>query len=205
MSTYPIATTTIQQKRRTEIINAAIAALAEVGYVATSFAEIGKRVGISKSVVAYHFGDKEALIDAVVNAIYDKGFAVVRPHIDRESTASGQIEAFIRHSIRFYQDYSSYVVALSRLRLHLTNVGESNNIAVYRLHRELFDVAAIFHAGQKAGEFRAFDTAIMARTLRQALDGVLIEMSHHPHTNTNRHADELVTLFRYATQNKEER
>jgi TetR/AcrR family fatty acid metabolism transcriptional regulator len=45
--------TTIQQKRRAEIIDAAIAALAEVGYVATSFAEIGNRVGISKSVVAY--------------------------------------------------------------------------------------------------------------------------------------------------------
>lgn len=205
MTTSRTVSTTIQQKRRTEIIDAAIAALAEVGYVATSYAEIGKRVGISKSVVAYHFGDKEALIDAVVHAIYDKGFAVVRPHIDKESTASGQIEAFIRHSIQFYHDYSSYVVALSRLRLHLTNAGESNNVAVHRLHKELSDVAAIFHAGQKAGEFRMFDAAIMARTLRQALDGVLIEMSHHPHTNTNRYADELVIFFRYATQTKEGR
>lgn len=192
--------TTIQQKRRTEIIEAAIAALAEVGYVATSFAEIGKRVGVSKSVVAYHFGDKEALVDAVVNAIYDKGFAVIRPHIDAEKTASGQIEAFIRHSVQFYHDYAAYVLALSRLRLHLTHAGASNRVVVQRLHKELSDVGALFRHGQITGEFRDFDTAIMARTLRQALDGVLVEMAHHPQTNTGHYADELVTLFRYATK-----
>ena len=192
--------TTIQQKRRAEIIDATIAALAEVGYVATSFAEIGERVGISKSVVAYHFGDKEALIDAVVNAIYDKGFEVVRPPIDAAVTAAGKIEAFIRHSIRFYCEYSAYVLALSRLRLHLTNAGIPNRVVIRRLHRELSDVGAIFSYGQKQGEFRPFDTAIMARTLRQALDGVLTEMAHHPQTNIDHYADELVVLFRNATK-----
>jgi AcrR family transcriptional regulator len=195
----------IQQRRHTEIINAAIASLAKGGYLTTSFAEIGRRVGVSKSVVAYHFGKKETLIDAVVNAIYDKGFEVVRPHIDAQTTATGQVEAFIRQSVQFYQEYSSYVVALSRLRLHLTNAGKPNHAAVNRLHKELADVALLFQHGQAQGEFRNFDTAIMARTLRQALDGILIEMANHPHIDTSHYADELVTLFQHATlKNKEE-
>jgi len=196
-------TTAIQQKRHAEIIDAAIAALAEVGYAATSFAEIGKRVGISKSVVAYHFGNKERLIDAVVNAIYNKGLAVVRPHIDAQVTARAKIETFITYSIIFYNDYLPYVVALSRLRLHLTNAGKSNHASVDRLHKELSDIAVILQEGQDRGEFRDFDTAIMARTIRQALDGVLIEMTHHPQTDVERYADELVTLFNHAMKNKE--
>jgi len=197
MSTKSISA--IQQKRRTEIISAAITALAEVGYVAASFAEIGKRAGVSKSVVAYHFGNKETLIDEVVNAIYDKGFVVVRPSIDAQSTARGQIEAFIRCSVQFYQEYYLYVVALSRLRLHLSNTGKPNRVAVRRLHKELSDLTDIFAYGQARGEFRKFNTAIMARTLRQALDGVLVEMAHHPGGDATQYANELVSIFWHAT------
>src|SRR6266496_480167 len=184
-------TSDIQKQRHQQIILAAIASLAESGYIATSFAEIGRRVGISKSVVAYHFENKELLIDAVVNAIYDKGFEVVRPAINTETTAEGRIAAFIRQSIYFYQEYHSYVAALSALRLHLNNKGKPNMVAVDRLHRELSDVAVILRDGQEHGEFRDFSPAIMARTLRQALDGVLIEMTHHPATDLNKYAREL--------------
>lgn len=182
----------IQQKRHAQIIDAAI----------SSLAEIGRRVGLSKSVVAYHFGDKETLINEVVTAIYDKGFEIVRPPIDAEKTAQGQIEAFIRHSIHFYHSYRPYVVALSRLRLHLSNTGKPNQVAVQRLHKELSDVAAIFEHGQISGEFRHFDAHIMARSLRQALDGVLIEMNHHPAIDIDSYADELVYMFYQATKKK---
>lgn len=195
--------TKINARRRAEIIAATVATLAEVGYGGTSLAAIGQRVGISKSVVGYHFKNKEALVNAVVNAIYDKGFEVVRPQIDAEPTAFGKIKAFITWSVYFYHRYSAYVIALSRLRLHLTNVGKPNAAMVARLHRELEDLATIFREGQKSGEFREFDAAVMARTLRQALDGVLIEMTHHPDSDINHYADELITMFRYATQNKE--
>lgn len=195
--------TKINAQRQAQIIEATIAALAEVGYKATSFAEIGRRVGISKSVVSYHFRTKEALINAVVNAIYDQGFRRVRPHIDEQSTATERVEAFIRYSIRFYREYPQYVMALSTLRLHLTSAGKPNAVAVERLHRELTDVGVIFRDGQARGEFRGFDTTVMARTLRQALDGVLVEMTHHPGVNTEHYASELVALFKNATQHKE--
>jgi AcrR family transcriptional regulator len=200
----PTTQTTITTKRRTEIIDATIAALAEVGYTGASFAEIGRRVGISKSVIGYHFENKEALLDAVVDTIYDKGFEVVRPPIDAQSTAFGKIKAFITQSVYFYDHYAAYVIALSRLRLHLTNVGKPNAIMITRLHRELADLAIIFHEGQITGEFRSFDTHIMARTLRQALDGVLVEMTHHPNTDVSHYTDELVALFQHATQNSKE-
>ncbi len=195
----------IQKQRQDEIIHAAINSLAENGYTRTSFAEIGRRVGVSKSVIAYHFKTKEALVDAVINAIYDKGLAVVRPAIDVEVTAQGQIEAFIRQSIRFYQEYRAYVIALGSLRLHLSSKGIPNAVAVARLHKELSDVGTILRAGQKQGEFRQFSVSIMARTLRQALDGVLIEMTHHPGGGTQEYADELVKLFKKALQKEEKK
>jgi len=197
------ALSTIQKQRRDEIILAAISSLAENGYVATSFAEIGRRVGLSKSVVAYHFTSKEALIDAVVNAIYDKGFTVVRPAMDEAATAQGKIDAFIKRSIYFYQEYREYVVALGSLRVHLSSKGTPNTTAVSRLHKELTDIGIILHEGQIRGEFRDFSVPIMARTLRQALDGVLIEMTHHPGLDTDEYTKELTQLFE-KTLRKEE-
>lgn len=194
----------IQKRRRDEIIVAAITSLAENGYVGTSFAEIGRRVGLSKSVVAYHFTSKEALIDAVVNAIYDKGFTVVRPAMDEAASAQEKINAFIRRSIYFYQEYRKYVVALGNLRLYLSSKGTPNAAAVTRFHKELDDIGAILREGQARGEFRNFSAPVMARTLRQALDGLLIEMTHHPNLNINEYTIELITLFEKALQKEEE-
>ena len=47
-----------EEARRGQIIACAIEVLAELGYAQTSFARIAERLGISKSVISYHFGGK---------------------------------------------------------------------------------------------------------------------------------------------------
>src|SRR5579872_5747351 len=57
--------------RRAQIVEAAIATIAEVGYAHTSFALIAKRAGLSSTgLISYHFASKDDLIAQVVATIF---------------------------------------------------------------------------------------------------------------------------------------
>ena len=52
--------------RRAQIAQCAAEAITEVGYADASMAEIARRAGVAKSVVSYHFSDKEGLMREVL-------------------------------------------------------------------------------------------------------------------------------------------
>ena len=54
------------------ILQATIASLAELGYAGTTMSGIADRIGVSRAALIYHFNSKNALMAAVINAIYDE-------------------------------------------------------------------------------------------------------------------------------------
>jgi TetR/AcrR family acrAB operon transcriptional repressor len=62
-----------EQSARTKqgLVDAAVALFGERGYRATSLKAIGQRAGISHGVIPFHFGSKEGLLLAVVEACFE--------------------------------------------------------------------------------------------------------------------------------------
>ena len=58
------ASTFTQLKRRDQLVDCAIEAIAELGFPRASVAEVARRAGVSKGVVTYHFPAKDDLIQA---------------------------------------------------------------------------------------------------------------------------------------------
>jgi hypothetical protein len=58
----------------------------------------------------------------------------------------------------------------------------------------------ILAAGQEAGEFRSFDTYVMAATVQRSLDGLPFLLRTEPELDLAHYAEELVTLFDLATR-----
>ena len=61
-------------------------------------------------------------------------------------------------------------------------------------------VASILRAGQQAGQFRAFDPAVMATVIQRAVDGLPFLLTAHPDMDLDVYAAELVTTFDLATR-----
>jgi TetR/AcrR family fatty acid metabolism transcriptional regulator len=61
----------IEAARRAQIIECTIETIASLGHAQASLAQIAARAGISKGVISYYFGSKDALIDQVVAEIYE--------------------------------------------------------------------------------------------------------------------------------------
>jgi betaine-aldehyde dehydrogenase len=56
----------LQDSRRSQLIEATIDTMAEVGFAATTLALIGQRAGASPGLVAHYFGDKDGLLEATL-------------------------------------------------------------------------------------------------------------------------------------------
>jgi hypothetical protein len=58
----------------------------------------------------------------------------------------------------------------------------------------------LLYAGQRSGEFRPFNTRVMALTIIQAIDGVPPLLQREPALDLKLHAEELATIFSLATR-----
>jgi hypothetical protein len=62
------------------------------------------------------------------------------------------------------------------------------------------DLEELLRAGQRSGEFRRFNTRVMALTIIQAIDGVPPLLAREPNFDIKLHAKELATIFALATR-----
>jgi TetR/AcrR family acrAB operon transcriptional repressor len=97
-----------EQSARTKqaLIDAAVGLFGERGYRATSLKAIGERAGISHGVIPFHFGSKEGLLLAVVEACFEAfRESVFGPLVDRERDFGlGDLRALMDAQLAFQRE-----------------------------------------------------------------------------------------------------
>jgi len=85
---------------RARILDAALASFASPGYDATSLDVLAARLGVRKQTILYHFGSKEALLDAVV----DRSAADLSDALERALAKAGpgfeRVDALVKAVFR---------------------------------------------------------------------------------------------------------
>jgi len=185
--------------RRAQIIECAIETIAALGYSQTSLAQIAKRAGISKGVIVYYFSSKEALIEKVVTEIYTAAVQAVTPQIAAQPTAQLQLQAYIQSAVHYIGTHRMQMVALLEIALNFRTAEGKLRYSGISEEWILSALEALLRQGQEDGKFRAFDTRVMAVTIRRAIDALAPLLTAHPNLDTDSYAQELVTLFDRAT------
>ena len=194
-----------ERARRAQIVGGAIALIAELGYAQASVGRIAERVGVAKSLVLYHFANKDELVGAVVTEIYRAAAAIMLPAIDAEASAAGRLRAYIRANATFIETHRAHALAVlelwtgfrtsAGLRLDEAAAQPPSDGDLARL-----DPVAILELGQRTGEFRPFSAQAMAIAVRQAVDGAVLRLARDPAFDVPGYCEELVTAFDLATR-----
>ena len=190
----------IEAARRSQIIRYAIETIATLGYGQASLAQIAKRAGMSKSVISYHFTSKDELIEQVVTDTYTSALLFILPRIPTQSTASDQLRAYIQADVDFIGTHRMQVTALVEI---MTNFRTGDGKLRYDVQAEepiLAGLEAFLRKGQQDGDFRTFDTRVMAVTMRRAIDALPHLLTASPDLDLDAYARELVELFDRATR-----
>ncbi len=192
--------------RREQIITCAIEVIAEVGYPQTTIRRIADRAGIAMSVVLYHFGTKDGLIEAVIASMYQAALATVPPAIDRARTQTDKLAAYIRSSVAYFDTHRTQLAALAQLGTsYKPSGGKSfNDLGLTpELSKQLTDLdpSKILRSGQKSGEFCYFPVDSTAIALQGAVNAVVEKILRDPDFDADRYGEDLVKMFGRVVRN----
>ncbi len=162
----PRRTAQVTEETRGLILAAAETEFAASGFAAARLADIAERVGITRAAVIYHFRDKEALYDAVLEAAFNP----LSERIQESVTEPGSSSERIERVIRAWFDFAAERPTLGRLFIREVASAEGAlRTEVERLAGPMF--AAFLNTieqGQRDDEFRTSDATHVANILSGA-------------------------------------
>lgn len=197
----PHRLTFAERARRAQIVECAADAIAELGYASATMAEIARRADIAKSVISYHFTDKNALIQELVRTAVATSESFLEPRLAAEPGALGKIRAYITGVADFMVAHRSLHLAV--LEIAFNALGPDGRPVFASMPADVHGDAleGILRHGQRSGELRDFDIAPMAGLLRSAVTHAMV-MAHraNPQLDLAAYAAELATTFALATR-----
>lgn len=190
----------IETQRRAQIIECAIATIAEQGFAQASLARIAKRAGISAGVISYYFNGKDDLIGEVSRHVFAVGETFIRGRLVGIDNARAALRGFIEANVAYFAAHPTYVIAM--MNIIRAGPGERNAAMMDATLGEgrRTGIGSIFERGQAGGEFRAFSVPVMTVTLIEAIDAIPPAMAANPDLDLAAYAHELAELFDRATR-----
>ncbi|HWE91036.1 MAG TPA: TetR/AcrR family transcriptional regulator [Pseudonocardiaceae bacterium] len=195
----PIGRTFADEARRRQLVECAIEVIAEEGFAQASLARVAQRAGVAKSVVLYHFANKDELVEQVLTAVSMASIEGVPARIAAASTARDKLRVMIESLLGFVAEHRTYALAaLETWNMTRSLPGRLRLVA--EREKGADDIRDFFAEGQRVGEFGEFDPRVMAVMFRQAIDAAGLEIALDPDADLRAFAAELVTLFDRATR-----
>ncbi len=192
--------TFIEAARRAQIIEAATATIADLGYINASLAQIAKRAGISKSVIGYYFPSKDDLVKAVVEAFFMTGHTQMMAKLSLVTQPELMLRTYIHENIAYIAGHQAETRAIGDI---ITNAREPDGTPIFKLQDSepmVEGTAAMFRWGQETGEFRDFDARVMALQLRGCIDYFGQQLTAYPDLDVSHYADEMAEMFWHAVR-----
>lgn len=186
-----------EQARRAQIVAAAIDTIAESDLAMASFTRIAGRAKLSSTgLISYHFAGRQDLLDEVVRTVTAEFTAYVLDRGD-DGTPAGGLRTFLVASLDFMREHRGHLVAMLRVQQASPPVdgGAASLTASDRVK-----LAALLVDGQRTGDFRNFDTDVMAGFVLSLRNGVIARVAAEPGFDPAACADELVRVVELATR-----
>jgi TetR/AcrR family transcriptional regulator, fatty acid metabolism regulator protein len=182
--------------RRAQIARCAAEAIAEVGYADASMAEIARRAGVAKSVVSYHFSDKEGLMGEVLRTALATYAKFMESRMAGATSVSDKLRAYLTGTAAYVVEHRSLHVAVIEIAFNATSANGRPLVATMPLQAPEPSVEDILRQGQRDGELRDFDVSVVGGVMRSALTHAMVmRQREDPGADLGAYAEELVRLF----------
>ena len=158
--------------RRRQLIDATIESLAEIGFNASTLAQIARRAGVSPGLVAHYFGDKDGLLEATLRSLSLRLYRATAARLAMAGDARGRVQALIDANLapeEFDQRTSSVWLAFWGQVLHSERLRRVQRIYQARMLANLrHDLRSLVAPG---------DVHRVAITIAAVIDGLWLRSS----------------------------
>jgi AcrR family transcriptional regulator len=174
----------VTERRREQILHAALEVIVERGYAETRIADVAERAGTSPALVIYYFKTRDQLLTEAIGYSEDLWYATGVQRMAAIPSAAGQLAEMIGMTVlpppaqpdTDPAPRSEWLLWLDLWALSPRNPGVA---AVRRKFDERWrqTIKAIVLTGQEAGEFTPIDADEFAVTLSALLDGIAVQIA----------------------------
>ena len=174
MATRPKLT----QKRRTQMLEAAMGVIAERGLCDTRIADVAESAGLSPALVLYYFGSKESLLTEALAYAEDLFYIEAFRELTEMEGASERLVRLIELACppvvqREADEYWTLWVELWSRALRNDEAARKRE-ALERRWRNT--IAEVVREGQRTGEFGPIDPERFATYLSALMDGLALQV-----------------------------
>jgi AcrR family transcriptional regulator len=165
-------------RRRSEILDAAVAVFGRHGYSRATLAAVAEHAGVSAGTVSHYFGSKAKLFEDV---IAERLLPLVETEEAILASHRGPMRNLLVQLLRRLWDRAwepGFLDLMRVVKVESAEFPESGRVLCRQLGerwRRIF--GRILGAGMEAGEFRPMDMDVAARTISYALVGVAEKLS----------------------------
>jgi AcrR family transcriptional regulator len=165
-------------ERRNEILETTCQVVIERGFAATRIADVAKRLGVSSSLIHYHFDSKEQLLAEAFQHYAQKDVAEMEGEIENAPTALGKLDRIIQNYVPEGSDDVEWM-------LWIDGWGEAlRNPLMKKISQQLDEqstelLARIIRYGVESGEFSCPEPDAAAMRLTALVDGLAVQFAAH--------------------------
>ncbi len=166
--------TSASDQRRSEILDAVVRVIIDIGFTDMTVADVAKAAGVSNALVHYHFTSKPELIEAALQAasLDDRSF--------REAIATGpgsatsRLDGILCDSLPNDAADGSWLLWVETWGETRRNPGIRSVMSALDAH-EVDTILQLIAEGQAAGEFECADAHDTATRLTALRDGLAVD------------------------------
>ncbi|SDP97610.1 TetR/AcrR family transcriptional regulator [Lentzea jiangxiensis] len=190
----------IEDARRSQIVAATIATIAEIGYAKASFVRIAQRAGISPGLITYHFAKREELMKQVVLTVHDSMDQALTARTENADGYVSALRALVEGFVHYCAEHPAELVAIGQIADAARDAEAARTWSEEQNARTLTELEDMFREGQRAGELREFSPRVMAVTVLAAMEAAPAELWARPDTDVSEYARELADLVERAVR-----
>ena len=181
----------IQQRRRQQLIEAAIKIIATEGMSATTVKKITVQAGLSKGSALYHIKSKQKLYEMVVGHVYQHATQAIGAAVAVQPTPLSKIETYLRTNLNYIIEHPYNILAVQKIAnerlIHSrTNVADDATLALQHL----------IELGQQQAEVRSgMPPLSTAMLIRQAIDAASFYIAANPSADLSQYVEAFTNFY----------
>lgn len=171
----------IEEARRKQILDVALAEIQAKGLQNTSIQKIADKAKVTKGVIYYHFNGREELLNNIWSALIRELFEYRKLRVEAQPTAAAKLRIYVRANFEFLKKNFNKFNALFRMGIDIGASGAKPNPWSTEINLRCFAfLSSILKEGQQNGEFRKFSPEIITPIIQGAIDGLGLQWVSAP-------------------------
>lgn len=165
-------------ERRSEILEVTCQVVIERGFAATRIADVAKKLGVSSSLIHYHFDSKEQLLAEAFAHYARKDVAEMEAEVEAAPSSVGQLDRVVQNYVPEGSNDMEWM-------LWIDGWGEAlRNPMMRKISQELDEQSAellerVITKGVERAEFVCSNPAAAAMRITAMVDGLAVQFAAH--------------------------